>query len=75
MAAGNEDIIDETMAFWEARSDSVVTPEDAQRIIDNLSEFVEILEEWSGNTDRPDGNGCVSGRAPVHTSSEAAGRG
>ncbi len=45
-ADADEDLVASTLHFWQARTTTRLTEEDARQIIDNLTELVEILESW-----------------------------
>jgi hypothetical protein len=40
------DFIEETRAFWQSRTDRVLTREDAREIIENMTGFFRVLLEW-----------------------------
>ncbi len=40
------DFIDETVAFWQRRSKRQLTREDGREIIENLTGFFRVLQEW-----------------------------
>lgn len=42
----NSKIIQSTKEFWQKRSSSTITDEDARTIIENLSGFFEVLSRW-----------------------------
>jgi len=39
-------LIDRTLEFWQARSSQTLTREDAREIIENVSGFFQILQKW-----------------------------
>jgi hypothetical protein len=39
-------LIDQTLEFWQARSSKTLTREDAREIIENVTGFFQILQEW-----------------------------
>lgn len=39
--------IDETLAYWQPRAQRQLTREDAREIIENVSGFFSILQEWA----------------------------
>lgn len=41
-----DDFIEETRAFWQSRTDRVLTREDAREIIENMTGFFRVLLEW-----------------------------
>lgn len=43
-AAG--DYIDETVAFWQKRSKRQLSREDGREIVENLTGFFRVLQEW-----------------------------
>lgn len=45
-AAAQADFIDETVAFWQKRSKRQLTREDGRQIIENLTGFFRVLQEW-----------------------------
>jgi hypothetical protein len=45
-------LIDRTVHFWQARSSHTLTREDAREIIENLTGFFQILHKWE-IADRP----------------------
>jgi hypothetical protein len=45
-AAPQGDFVDETVAFWQKRSKRQLTREDGRQIIENLTGFFRILQEW-----------------------------
>jgi hypothetical protein len=49
--AASGDFIDETVAFWQKRTQRKLTREDGREIIENMTGFFRILLEW----DRADG--------------------
>jgi hypothetical protein len=38
--------LDETIAFWQPRSERALNREDAREIVENLTGFFELLREW-----------------------------
>ena len=40
------DFIEETRAFWQSRTDRVLSREDAREIIENMTGFFRVLMEW-----------------------------
>jgi hypothetical protein len=46
MGTSDEDLVADTLEFWQARTAIRLTEEDARQIIDNLTEWIEILESW-----------------------------
>jgi hypothetical protein len=40
------DFLDETVAFWQKRSKRQLTREDGREIIENLTGFFRVLQEW-----------------------------
>src|SRR5258708_2638068 len=38
--------LDETIAFWQSRSERALNREDAREIVENLTGFFELLREW-----------------------------
>jgi hypothetical protein len=40
------DFLEETRAFWQSRTDRVLTREDAREIIENMTGFFRVLLEW-----------------------------
>jgi hypothetical protein len=45
-AAPEGDFIDQTVAFWQKRSKRQLTREDGREIIENMTGFFRILQEW-----------------------------
>jgi hypothetical protein len=41
-----EDFLEETRAFWQSRTDRMLTREDAREIIENMTGFFRVLLEW-----------------------------
>jgi len=39
-------LIDRTLEFWQARSSQTLTREDAREIIENVTGFFRILQTW-----------------------------
>lgn len=39
-------LIDQTLEFWQARSPKTLTREDAREIIENVTGFFQLLQEW-----------------------------
>ena len=44
--AGGGDFIDETIAMWQRRSSRPLSREDGREIIENMTGFFRILQEW-----------------------------
>jgi hypothetical protein len=40
------DLIDQTIAIWQKRTERKLTREDGREIIENISGFFSILQEW-----------------------------
>jgi hypothetical protein len=40
------EFLDETIAFWQPRAKRTLTREDAREIIENLTGFFRVLDEW-----------------------------
>jgi hypothetical protein len=40
------DFLEKARLFWQARSDRVLTREDAREIMENLIGFFKVLDEW-----------------------------
>jgi hypothetical protein len=43
---GNGDFIDQTIAIWQKRTERKLTREDGREIIENITGFFSILQEW-----------------------------
>jgi hypothetical protein len=43
---GEGDFIDETLAIWQKRANRQLAREDGREIIENMSGFFRILQEW-----------------------------
>ena len=41
------ELLEETRAFWQARSSRELSREDAREIIENLTGYFSVLSEWS----------------------------
>jgi hypothetical protein len=41
-----DSFLDETIEFWQPRSEKVLTREDAREMIENMTGFFNILNEW-----------------------------
>jgi hypothetical protein len=41
-----EDLIDQTVAIWQKRTERKLTREDGREIIENITGFFTILQEW-----------------------------
>jgi hypothetical protein len=39
-------LIDQTLEFWQARSSKTLTREDARQMIENVTGFFQLLQEW-----------------------------
>jgi hypothetical protein len=39
-------LIDQTLEFWQARSPKTLTREDARQMIENVTGFFQLLQEW-----------------------------
>jgi hypothetical protein len=46
MGKTQKQLIDQTLEFWQARSPQTLTREDAREIIENVTGFFRILQEW-----------------------------
>lgn len=46
MSYYNEDLIAMTLDFWQERTDEELSRQDANCILDNLTDLVDILERW-----------------------------
>jgi hypothetical protein len=46
MRKTQKQLIDQTLEFWQARSPQTLTREDAREIIENVTGFFRILQEW-----------------------------
>jgi hypothetical protein len=44
--AEGDDFIDQTIAIWQKRTERSLTREDGREIIENISGFFSILQEW-----------------------------
>lgn len=40
------DFLDETIAFWQPRTDRMLSREDARQIAENVTGFMRLLHEW-----------------------------
>jgi len=47
-----EQFLDEAIAFWQLRSDSKLSREDARQITENLTGFFRLLQQWQ-NAKKP----------------------
>src|SRR5262252_8710458 len=45
-ARTDRDFIDQTMAIWQKRTERKLTREDGREIIENITGFFSILQEW-----------------------------
>ena len=43
------DFIDQTIAIWQKRTERKLTREDGREIIENISGFFSVLQEWERN--------------------------
>lgn len=46
MVADDERLINETLRFWQEKTKTALTVEDARQIMNNVAELIEILEDW-----------------------------
>lgn len=47
MKSTDRDVIDETIRFWGKRAGVELSREDGREIIENISGFFRVLDEWS----------------------------
>ena len=45
--AANDNLIDRTIETWQPRFNRNLSQEDAQQIVENVTDFFSILAEWS----------------------------
>lgn len=63
---GSRDFIDQTVAIWQKHTQRQLTREDGREIIENMSGFFRILQEWDRaeragkRTKKRLGTGCLS---------------
>ncbi len=48
----NSPVIDDTLAFWQPLSRRTLSREDAREIIQNVSGFFGVLQEWANKEDQ-----------------------
>ncbi len=46
MNESDKSIIDQTLEFWQSRSEERLTRESARQIVANISGFFQVLAEW-----------------------------
>ncbi|MFQ5910983.1 MAG: hypothetical protein ACE5IJ_09735 [Thermoplasmata archaeon] len=52
MAKKEREIVNQTIDFWQPLSNSTITPDDARVIIENVTQFFQILGEWDRQGNR-----------------------
>jgi hypothetical protein len=59
--SANDNLLDKTLAVWQARSRRELSREDAREIAENISGFFSVLNDWSRVANaRPANDNCVS---------------
>jgi hypothetical protein len=56
--AKKQDVIQETLAFWQKRTTRRLTEKDAEEIVENLTDFLILILEWDAKN--------TSGRVEKH---------
>ena len=63
MRESQRQLIDHTLRVWQPKTARTLTLEDAREIIENVTGFVQILQEWQTADDAPEGGAEREGDA------------